>query len=67
MRKWKQRLWSLLLCGAMLVSLCVTAEAVEVVDSGEFPDIDGSSPWRWELDRDGVLTIDPASPLFAFA
>ena len=59
MRKWKQRLWSLLLCGAMLVSLCVTAEAVEVVDSGEFPGIDGSSPWRWELDRDGVLTIDP--------
>ncbi len=44
MRKWKQRLWSLLLCGAMLVSLCVTAEAVEVVDSGEFPGIDGSSP-----------------------
>ena len=59
MRKWKQRLWSLLLCGAMLVSLCVTAEAVEVVDSGEFPGIDGGSPWRWELDRDGVLTIDP--------
>ena len=44
MRNWKQRLWSLLLCAAMLVSLCVTAEAVEVVDSGEFPGIDGSSP-----------------------
>ena len=32
MRKWKQRLFSLLLCGAMLVSLCAPAAAVEKED-----------------------------------
>ena len=30
MRNWKQRLWSLLLCGAMLASLCPTARAEDV-------------------------------------
>lgn len=30
MRKWKQRLYSLLLCGAMLAGLCPTALAEDV-------------------------------------
>ena len=59
MRKWKQRLWSLLLCGTMLVSLCVPAEAVEVIDSGQF----GDTSWEWVLDSNGVLTISPNAGL----
>lgn len=59
MRKWKQRLWSLLLCGTMLVSLCVPAEAVNVIDSGDF----GAAHWLWALDSDGVLTISPNTGL----
>ncbi len=63
MRKWKQRLWSLLLCGAMLVSLCAPAAAEEVVASGDFPV--GGGAWEWVLDSDGRLTIyyvDDPSP-----
>ena len=59
MKKWKQRLFSLLLCGAMLVSLCVPVEAADVVDSGRFPGVGGNVPWGWELDSDGRLTITP--------
>ncbi len=44
MKKWKQRLFSLLLCGAMLVSLCVPVEAADVVDSGRFPGVGGNVP-----------------------
>ena len=56
MRKWKQRLCGLLLCGAMLTSLCAPA-AADKVASGDLPSVDGTPPWQWELDSDGVLTM----------
>ena len=41
MRKWKQRLCGLLLCGAMLTSLCAPA-AADKVASGDLPSVDGT-------------------------